>query len=91
MTKSEIATRPIEDDAARAALEAMLHLRQQMRKLVGSAEFARSPIEQRILLDSLLMTIENDLQMLGAHHQQLVERMNKLRRSPWMQSLWEAA
>ena len=91
MPKSEIATRLIEDDAARAALEAMLRLRQQMRELVGSAEFAESPIEQRILLDSLSMTIEHDLQMLSVHHQQLVERMNKLRRSPWMQSLWETA
>jgi hypothetical protein len=76
--KSEIATRPIDDDAAREALEAMLRLRQQLRKFASSAEFARLPIEKQTPVISLQDSVDGDLMMLSSYHRQLAERLDRI-------------
>jgi hypothetical protein len=69
---------PIDDDAARQALEEILRCRRLILSLMHMPEFQKLPLEKQIPVEALAGLFEHSLEILALHHKQIIERKRKV-------------
>jgi hypothetical protein len=69
---------PIEDDAAREALEGALHYRKQFAALLHTAEFQQMPLEQQIRIEHVAAKFEHALEDLAFAYRRAQEMRRRV-------------